>query len=80
MILTHRLGLVNAAPVGSHEHAGKCTVHQYSHSAMITLGDLTTVQVTGIAHYFKCVETGVVRQYGFDAPSGHGEKAPAKNA
>lgn len=43
----------------------KVTLHEYSHSAMgVTARDGVT---KGTAHYFKCTETGVTRQWGFDS-------------
>lgn len=44
------------------------TWHTYSHSEMVTLpGETKGSTVTGLGHFFKCEETGEVRQWGFDA-------------
>lgn len=43
----------------------RATFHTYSHSevATITRG---REKITGLAHYFKCSETGELRRWGFD--------------
>ena len=61
MILNYNPWLVNEAPAET-QYAGCWTPHEYHHSAMITLGDVTEIQVTGIAHYFKCSVTGAIRR------------------
>lgn len=46
----------------------RATLHTYSHSEIITLpGETRNTTVTGLGHFFKCTETGEVRQWGFDA-------------
>lgn len=44
----------------------KATLHRYDHSEPVTkrVGDTT---VAGIGHFYRCSETGEVRQWGFDA-------------
>lgn len=66
--------LENEALPGSHEQAGWFTKHQYDHSELITLGDITEQQTTGIGHFFRCTVTGAIRRYGFDSPYVHGER------
>lgn len=44
----------------------KWTRHTYAYSEVITLPRLVGGDVTGLAHYFKCEETGEVRRWGFD--------------
>ncbi len=41
----------------------RATLHKYSHSEPVTLPN----GLTGLAHYFRCTETGELRRWGFDA-------------
>lgn len=43
------------------------TLHKYDHSAVLTLpGAKKGETQTGLAHYFRCTETGELRVWGFD--------------
>lgn len=45
----------------------KATRHTYSHSEVATLPAATAgLMLTGVAHMFKCEETGELRRWGFD--------------
>ena len=45
----------------------KCTKHKYSHSEVMTLPAATAgYTLTGVAHVFKCQETGELRRWGFE--------------
>ena len=80
MISLYKPLLVNAANPGTHPNAGGWTRHEYIGSEPLTIGETTAHQVSGIAHMFKCMETGAIRRYGFDAFSYHGEKDPVRDA
>lgn len=43
----------------------RATKHTYSHSEPKTVRNGSKM-ITGLAHYFKCSETGEIRQWGFD--------------
>lgn len=43
----------------------KATKHIYSHSEPKTVR-CGGKMITGLAHFFKCTETGELRQWGFD--------------
>ena len=46
----------------------RATLHKYSHSEMVTVpGDRKGETVTGLAHFYRCEETGELRRWGFDA-------------
>lgn len=45
----------------------KATKHVYSHSEMITKKFCDGTPVTGLGHFFRCSETGELRQWGFEA-------------
>lgn len=47
--------------------AGNATRHLYTRSAPANRGD----DVEGIAHYFRCLDTGAERIFGFDSPADH---------
>jgi hypothetical protein len=46
-------------------HERRATLHTYSHSSLILLQNEQGF-VTGMAHWFRCCETGKLRRYGFD--------------
>ena len=50
----------------------RATVHKYDHSAVITIPARTKDErpTTGLAHFFRCEETGMLRVWGFDAHAG----------
>lgn len=64
---TRSLSVVNVTPFLPSTGLGyrRATLHHYSHSAPLTLRNGSKT-ITGLAHYFKCSETGEVRQWGFD--------------
>lgn len=43
----------------------RATLHTYSHSELMTLQNLDS-KVTGLAHMYRCSETGELRRWGFD--------------
>lgn len=43
----------------------KATKHRYSHSEPVTK-QIDGKAVTGVGHFYRCVETGEIRQWGFD--------------
>lgn len=46
----------------------RCTKHVYSHSEIVTLpARVGAAPITGLAHLFRCSETGELRRWGFDA-------------
>ena len=45
----------------------RATLHIYDHSEVLTVpGPDRTSYVTGLAHFYKCSETGELRRWGFD--------------
>ncbi len=44
----------------------KWTRHKYAHSEIVTLKG-SNGDITGLAHMFRCEETGELRRWGFDA-------------
>jgi hypothetical protein len=50
----------------------KVTKHTYAYSDLLTIQprDKVNPPVTGMAHYYKCSETGEIRVWGFDATYG----------
>ena len=45
----------------------KATLHVYSHSEAVTKKFCDGAPATGIGHFFRCTETGELRQWGFDS-------------
>ena len=49
----------------------RATRHVYDHSEIITIPAIPGFQaVTGIAHVYRCLETGELRRWGFDQTFG----------
>ncbi len=44
----------------------KATLHTYVHSALVTITGSNTEKTTGLGHFYRCVETGELRRWGFD--------------
>lgn len=47
----------------------RATLHVFDHSEGITLKNEEGNPTCGVAHYYRCTETGAVRRWGFDAIS-----------
>lgn len=46
----------------------RATLHIFDHSELVTLpGAKKGETVTGLAHFYRCTETGERRRWGFDA-------------
>ncbi len=43
----------------------KATKHRYSHSEQVTK-NIDGKPVVGLGHFYRCTETGELRQWGFD--------------
>jgi hypothetical protein len=43
----------------------KATKHLYNHSELVTL-QVDGSPITGLGHFFRCVETNELRRWGFD--------------
>ncbi len=48
----------------------KATLHRYSHSESVMKTVDGGTPVVGIGHFYRCSETGEIRQWGFDAGGG----------
>jgi hypothetical protein len=48
----------------------KATLHKYSHSELLKLPGEGKSYITGLAHMFRCAETGELRRWGFDVTFG----------
>jgi hypothetical protein len=50
----------------------KATLHRYAHSERVTK-TINGMLCTGIGHFYRCIETSELRQWGFDqGPLGSG--------
>jgi len=57
----------------------RATIHVYDHSEKVTLNFAGRDPVTGVAHFYRCTETGSMRRWGFDRLTGEKLEDAASN-
>lgn len=57
----------------------RATLHVFSHTGTITIKHPGGNSTKGIGHFYRCTETGSIRQWGFETTWGKDTSAPKDN-